>query len=278
MKKSVYLITTFALLLVPAMQGQRMQKPDPAAQEAALEAKKQYIGLISPDTTTTCSYTFTSGTGNTYMKYCVTKNGNVVQFESPLGEEFIATAPIGEGYAFCDYGSTNKEYFDYAGYGDSGNWKAPVTVSSSAQKVVISRETSDGLFTLTQTITQNAANSFVRVTMALKNNSTTLRHVGLLRYADVDAQGFTSNSFDYTYRTAFGYNNMGYGLLQRHYSGATLNGGFAQVIPGGPNPCQIFANVSGGPVQGIDGSIFIEYDMEVAAGTTKTVALDYKSF
>jgi hypothetical protein len=38
MKKSVYLITTFALLLVPAMQGQRMQKPDPAAEEAALEA------------------------------------------------------------------------------------------------------------------------------------------------------------------------------------------------------------------------------------------------
>jgi hypothetical protein len=256
MKKSACLITTFAVLLVPAMQGQRMQKPDPAAEEAALEAKKQYIGLMSPDATTTCTYTFTSGTGNTYMKYCVTKNGNIVQFESPLGEEFIATAPIGEGYAFCDYGSTNKEYFDYAGYGDSGNWNAPVTKSSGAHAVVISRETSDGHFTLTQTITQNTANSFVRVAMALKNNSTTLRHVGLLRYADVDAQG----------------------LLQRHYSGATLNGGFAQVIPGGPNPCQIFANVSGGPVQGIDGSIFIEYDMEVAAGTTETVALDYKSF
>jgi hypothetical protein len=56
------------------------------------------------------------------------------------------------------------------------------------------------------------------------------------------------------------------------------HGGFAQIIPGGPNPCQIFANISGGPVQGIDGSIFVEYDMEVAAGTTKTVAVDYKSF
>lgn len=114
--------------------------------------------------------------------------------------------------------------------------------------------------------------------MALKNNSTTQRHVGLLRYADVDASGETLNSFDYTYRTSFGYNNSGYGLEQRHYSGATLNGGFAQTIPGGPDPCQIFANVSGGAEQGIDGSIFMEYDMEIAAGTTKTVALDYKSF
>jgi hypothetical protein len=32
------------------------------------------------------------------------------------------------------------------------------------------------------------------------------------------------------------------------------------------------------PEQGIDGSIFMQYDMEIAAGTTKTVALDYKSF
>jgi hypothetical protein len=278
MKNSAYLIATFALLLVPAFQGQRIQKPDPAAEEAAFEAKKQYIGLISPDATTTCSYTFTSGTGNAYMKYCVTKNGNIVQFASPMGEEFIATAPIGEGYGFCNYSSTNTEYYDYAGYGDSGNWKAPVTTSSTAQSVVITRETSDGHFTLTQTITQNIANSFVRVTMALKNNSAVTRHVGLLRYADVDASGFTSNSFDYTDRTAFGYNNMGYGLLMRHYSGATLNGGSAQIVPGGPNPCQAFANVSGGPVQGIDGSIFIQYDMEVAAGTTKTVAVDYKSF
>ena len=278
MKRSLYLVATFALLLASAAQGQRTTPQDSASLEAAREAKQQYVGGLSADATTTCTYPFTSGTGNAYMKYCVTKNGNIVQFESPLGQEFIATAPIGEGYAFCNYASTNKAYYDYAGYGDSGNWKAPVLVSSTAQTVVISRETSDGFFTLTQTITQNIANSFVRVTMALKNNSTTQRHVGLLRYADVDAQGFTSNSFDYTYRTAFGYNNMGYGLLQRHYSGATLNGGFAQVIPGGPDPCQIFAQVSGGPVQGIDGSIFIEYDMEVAAGTTKTVALDYKSF
>ncbi len=278
MKKSVYLVATFALLLAAA-RGQGVAPQDSASLEVAREAKQQYVGALSPDSTTTCTYPFTSGTGNTYMKYCVTKNGNIVQFASPLGEEFIATnAPIGEGYAFCNYGSTNKEYYDYAGYGDSGNWKAPTTVSSTAQTVVISRETSDGLFTLTRTITQNIANSFVRVTMALKNNSTTTRHVGLLRFADVDAQGFTSNSFDYTYRTAFGYNNMGYGLLMKHYSGATLNGGFAQLVPGGPNPCQIFANVSGGPVQGIDGSIFVEYDMEVAAETTKTVAVDYKSF
>lgn len=92
MKKSVYLIATFALLLVAVMQAQRTQKAGPAAQEAALEAKHQYVGALSPDATTTCTYTFTSGTGNAYMKYCVTKNGNIVQFQSPMGQEFIAAA------------------------------------------------------------------------------------------------------------------------------------------------------------------------------------------
>lgn len=276
MKRSMYLLATFALMLAGAAQGQAAL--DSATLEAAREAKQQYVGALSIDATTTCTYPFTSGTGNAFMKYCVTKNGNLVQFESPLGQEYIATAPIGEGYGLCNFANTNKGYFDYAGYGDSGNWKAPVTVSSSAQTVVISRETGDGVFTLTQTITQNIANSFVRVTMALKNNSTTQRHIGLLRYADVDASGSMLNSFDYTRRTAFGYNNSGYGLEQRYFSGATLNGGFAQIIPGGPDPCQIFANVSGGAEQGVDGSIFMQYDMEIAAGTTKTVALDYKSF
>jgi hypothetical protein len=199
-----------------------------------------------------------------------------VQFESPLGNEYIATAPIGEGYAFCDF-DASKRYYDYAGYGDSGNWQAPVTVSSSATSVKISRKTTDGIYTLTQTIVQNAGNALAQVTMALKNNTATPRHVGLLRYADVDANGSTSNNFDYTKRTAFGYENFGYGLQIQFVSGSAFNGAFSQIIPGGPDPCQIFMHV-GGPLQNTDGSIFAQYDMELGKNATGTVAVTYKAF
>ncbi len=260
-----------------ATRAQAARHLDPAREQAAIEAKQQYVGAASPDATTTCKYTFTSGTGNKYLKYCVTLNGNIVSFESPSGQEYIATSPIGEGYAFCDF-DTATQYYDYAGYGDSGNWQAPVTVSSSGTSVKISRKTTDGIYTLTQTIAQNVPNAFAQVTMALKNNTGVSHHVGLLRYADVDAQGSTSNNFDFTYRTAYGYNEAGYGLQIKFLSGFAFNGGFAQIIPGGPNPCQIFTHVVYAPQQNIDGSIFAQFDMELAKNATGTVVVEYKSF
>jgi hypothetical protein len=113
--------------------------------------------------------------------------------------------------------------------------------------------------------------------MAIKNNTTTGRHIGLLRYADVDAGGFANNSFDFTSRTAFGYNPMGFGLQLQYVSGAFSNGGFSQVIPGGPNPCQIFTHV-GGPLANTDGSIFLQYDMQLGSNASKTAVVSYKSF
>ena len=40
-----------------------------------------------------------------------------------MGQEHIASGEIAEGYGICD-GSDMKaiEYYDYAEYGDSGNW------------------------------------------------------------------------------------------------------------------------------------------------------------
>jgi hypothetical protein len=276
MKKSMQLIAMFVLSLATAAHSQMARHQDPAGEQAAREAKLQYVGAASPDATTTCSFTFTTGTGNKFMKFCVTANGNIVQFASPSTHEYINSGTIGEGYAFCDYDSTTQ-YYDYAGYGDSGNWQAPVLVSSTATSVKISRKTTDNIYTLTQTITQNSGNVLAQVTMALKNNTTTPRHVGLLRYADVDVDGFTNNSFDYTYRTAYGYTEGGYGLQLEFVSGSAFNGAFAQIISGGPNPCQIFEHVAGG-LQNTDGSIFAEYDMELAKNGTGTVAVAYKAF
>ena len=246
------------------------------AQTAAEANKNQYVGIVSPDSTTTCTYPFTAGTGNAFIKYCVTKNGNIIQFASPSGFEYISKAPAGEGYGFCDFDS-ETQYFDYAGYGDSGNWQAPVKVSSSKTAVKISRKTIDGKFTLVQTITLVPANILAQVQMSITNNTTTSAHIGLLRYADVDVRNESNNSFDYTSRTAFGYFTGNFGLTLRFSSGYALNGGFTQDIPGGPNPCNIFLHVVA-PLSNTDGSIFMQYDMKLAKKATGNVTVQYRSF
>jgi len=282
-KNCRYLLAAFVFVAVIATQAQtgplRTRPRDESVEQANLAAKQLYV-TASPDATTTCTYPFSGGTGNKFISYCVTVNGNIVSFQSPSGHEYIATAPIGEGYSVCDFGS-GKQYYDYAGYGSSG-WQAATTVSSSATSVKIARTTSDGLYTLTQTITLQAGNSSSQVSMALKNNDTTAHDVGLIRYADVDANGSTSNSFDYTTRTAFGYTPEldGYGLEMIYVSNSANtfpNGLFSQDIPGGPS-CQIFTHVLG-PLQSTDGSIFIEADMPtLAKKASGTLVSQYKSF
>jgi len=275
MKSTLFAVTLFALFFVATIQAQVARSETPASRQAAIEAAQQYV-VDSPDATVTCSFNFTANTGNKFIKYCVTKNGNIPQFESPSGEEYIALAPAGEGYGLCNFDSATQ-YYDYAGYGDSGNWQAPTTTSSSATAVKISRTTTDGIFTLTQAIALNKGNSAAQITMTIKNNTTTARHIGILRYADVDAGGFSGNSFDFTNRTVFGYNEMGFGLTLQFLSGQFSNGGFSQVVPNGPNPCQIFTNVAG-PLANTDGSIFLQYDIELGSKASKTVSMQYKSF
>jgi hypothetical protein len=277
MKTALLIVSVLCLACSSLAQGGAPRKTKPETTAADLEAQSQFVGVLSPDATTACSFTFTSGTGLTFLKYCVTKNGNITQFQSPSGIEYINVGTVGEGYSFCDFDS-RVHYFDFAGYGDSGNWQPPTT-TSTATTVKVVRTTSDGIFTLTQTITQNKTVGSVKVQMVLKNNTTTPRHVGLLRYADVDAQGSGLNDFDYTNNTALGYNSEGYGLEQSEVStvGAAYNGAFSQLIAGGPDACQPFMHVVA-PLTDTDGSIFIQYDMMLGSKKSQTGTMSYKAF
>src|SRR5882757_8263389 len=91
----------------------------------------------SADSATTCTYTFSSGSGKNATQFCVTATGNITQFSRPAGVEYLATGTIGEGYAICDFPSFNS-YYDWAGFGDSG-WGPPTLISSTASAVKISR-------------------------------------------------------------------------------------------------------------------------------------------
>jgi hypothetical protein len=214
----------------------------------------------------------------------VTANGNIVEFQSPAGVEYIRVGAFSEGYGVCDL-SSGAKYYDYADSGDSGNWLAPVLLGFTPTSVKIGRTTSDGIWTLTQTIALNKPAASANVTMALKNNTLVGRGAVIIRFADIDVGGTFTNNFDGTLDSAWGYNRISgptspdYGLLLQ------LNGptpysheGFAINTPVGPDPCNSAASWIG-TLTGADGGIvYWQYLGTVASAATKTVKEKYTAF
>src|SRR5271156_1491669 len=227
------------------------------------------MDATNPDVTRTCTYKFTSGSGATYLQFCVTVNGSIVEFNSPEGVEQLDQANTpDEGYGLCDQ-TTGVGYYDYA-YVASTNWNAPTKVSSSATMVKIERTTTDGLWTLTQTITSVAGtNPYARVAMELKNNSSDTKTAGLLRYGspvpddageDDDFDEYFAASID----SAWGFlpdgNPNAYGLMIQDVGNPTPTSvpytryGFVQTVFEGPNPCAPTDNLAELPVSDAAGS------------------------
>jgi hypothetical protein len=268
-----------------------------AANRGASAARKSQSRLksdaASPDATQTCTYTFTSGSGTTYLKFCVTVNGNIAQFESPSGVEQIdqGGTPL-EGYGICDL-TTSVAYYDYAGE-DSGNWGSPTTVSYSATSVKIERTTSDGAWTLTQTISSAAGISpYAKVIMALKNNSGEGKEAILLRYFSPvpDNAGSTGNyneNFDASFDSAWGYFGYStaspYGMMIQNVGNPTPasvpygRSGLAQNTFKGPAPCNWTAMEASPVINNVGSSYYVYFFEELNKGQTVTVTDKYFSF
>jgi len=234
----------------------------------------------SPLSSATCAFTFTSGANDTFLKYCVTANGNIALFQTPAGHEHIAVGQDGEGYGLCDLFSATA-YNDYAEFGDSANWGPATVLSQNAKSVKIARTTSDGAWTLTQTFTQVAGSlPSVKIAMAMKNNTTEDRVVDLVRYADVDADGASLDSLDGTAHSAFGWQPAGngrkFGLAMQDVASTSFHEGFAQSVPQGPAPCDLLRDVALATLTATDGSIFMFYELHVPKGTSKTVTVSYR--
>jgi hypothetical protein len=236
----------------------------------------------SPDATSTCSFNFSSGAGDTYLKFCVTANGNITQLETPAGHEHIAVGLVNEGYGICEE-TPPTAYWDYADDGDSANWGPASIVSQTLTSVKIVRTTSDGIWTLTQTITQDQKTPAVKIMMALKNNTAAARVAYLVRYADVDADSNETNDFGATVNGAAGWVNssyavIGYGLMLQNVrtSHFGYTNGFVQDTYHGPNPCAFAFNSPYTAFAIIDGSVVLAYVDSIGAGKTKTATMIYK--
>lgn len=233
--------------------------------------------LSSHAATTQCQYEFTSGTGNTFLHFCVTANGNIPLIETPSGIQLMV-GPGGEGYGLCD-ATPIANYTDF-GVSDTGNWNSPTLVSKSSSYVKIVRLTSDGHWTLTQTITKVASPPSIKVVMALTNNQSIDATAYLLRFASsfVNLQVASLNGV-----LSWSDNNTepNYGLLLQNVATPPFVywKGFVQNVTTGPNACNWAANDTGNDINII---YFSTGSMQfVCAGTvpalgTKTVTLTYR--
>ena len=294
MKKALLALTALALcsLAFAADSGTATVNRKPAAAESAKISGRTLPGTLSA--TATCSFTFTSGANDNFLQYCVTVNGNIPQFESPQGFEHIEHGIPGEGYGICDVNS-NTEYFDYSLFGDSSNWLAPTLVNQTATSVKIARTTADGIWTLTQTFTQMAGTSpFVKVDMALKNNTAVDRVAFLLRFADVEPDhsfspdlGATSNSafvWDQTtfanipFRSNFGLLLQGLALPQQQFPNLGPQGFVeADTFVTPPSPCSPYTNfVVGAQSENAFGTIAMIYSLGIPKKTSKSVTVHYR--
>jgi len=240
-------------------------------------------GDVSADTTS-CAYTFVSGSAETYMKYCVTVNGNFVLFQSPSGIEHIKSATSSEGYGLCTGGGSNS-YWDWAGAGAS-NWGKATLLTHTATVVKIERTTTDGAWTLTQTITQVAAGPYAKIEMQFKNNTAAAQGGFFMRWADVNADNSTINNLDSTARSAWGYrpstNTISftpYGLLLQNFGAATVEHfGYALNTNQPPDVCEP-ALTATGTLTATDGSILMLYAFGgLAKNQIATINLKYTGF
>jgi hypothetical protein len=285
---SVALLTLFAASSWPRVRGLHFGIPAKAAGysesgEKLLQAATQEVDAQSE--VTSCAYTFTSGSAETYLKYCVTTNGNIVSFQSPSGIEHIKSDTSSEGYGLCD-GGAGLEYYDWAGAGASANWGKATLVTHTATEVKIERTTSDGVWTLTQTITQNMAGAYAKVEMQFKNNSAVAKGGFFMRWADVNADNSTINNLDSTALSAWGYREATndivftpYGLLLQNLGVATIShSGYALNSNQPPDVCEPALNANG-TLTATDGSIMMLYAFGgLGKNQTATVNVKYTAF
>jgi hypothetical protein len=229
----------------------------------------------SPDATTTCSSTYTSGFEDSFFQWCLTSNGNIAQYKSP--NEHIRVGAVLEGYQICDV-TPNVGYFDYAQQ-ESGNWKTAILTQPNGANtfpVTVKRTTADGHFTLTQKFTQDTARRMIIITMMIKNNTTVAHDVFVYRFADLDINGALINTFDNGVDSAWGYDSGTFGVhlvLQTNEFG---NGAHKYKLSTGVLGACANPSDPDGPVTE-DGAIFIRALVPLAAKATATVIFNYRT-
>jgi hypothetical protein len=161
----------------------------------------------------TCYSTYTSGAGATFLGFCITTTGNILQLQSPAGVYHISS----EGYAMCgsyDPGNLAPLPVAYDAAFSESDWGPPtITGTPGTFPLTIVRFSSGG-FKLTQTFSRDTVEHDITVTMTLQNLSGGVKYnVRLDRYVDGDVNSTTQNIYGRSLDSIYGYVDNGRGLM-----------------------------------------------------------------
>lgn len=132
-----------------------------------------------------CTYPFTKGSGASFVKYCVSERGTIVNFEAPLGKEHIGNGDVWEGFVVCS--GTTAHAWDLT-TDESGFGPATVLSGPSASGITLRRVSPQ--YQLDQQFALDTKEKDVTVTMTLTNISpATIADVRLSRAYDPDVDG-----------------------------------------------------------------------------------------
>jgi len=185
-------VLTLAAVGQPFAQG---QSKDETAINDKNAATGQELTMLVPQ------QCFSSGSGVTFLKICITDNGNISWFESPAGKVHLQQR---EGYAVCS--SVTHPYDIVHGYDANvaaagwGNSTVSQPNGAGTFPLIITRQSLDSVIQLKQTFTRNTAERGIDVKMDVKNlTAMDLNSVYLSRYFDGDIDNSSKNLYDYTY-------------------------------------------------------------------------------
>lgn len=177
-----------------------------AGQAFAQESNQKNANHQQPLVAERC---FSSGSGASFLKVCITDNGNLSWFESPSGKVQLQQR---EGYAVCSGGipGNGATVHGFDAYIAASGWSNP-TVSqpngSGKFPLIITRQSLDGVVQLTQTFTRNTAERGIDLKLDVKNiTGGNVDNVFLSRYFDADADGGTQNLYDNTHDSTWARN------------------------------------------------------------------------
>jgi len=206
MTKRIFMMLFAVLALAAAGQAFGQVLANPQGQTNDKNAiSTQAITTLAPQR---C---FSSGSGTTFLKVCITDNGNISWFESPAGKVHLQNR---EGYAVCSGGIPGNgaivNGFD-ANIAASG-WGTP-TISqpngASTFPLIITRQSLDGVIELKQTFTRNTSERGIDVRLDVKNiTAMYLYNVFLSRYFDADADGAITNLYDRSHESVWATNPL----------------------------------------------------------------------
>jgi hypothetical protein len=285
MTKRMFLML-FAAMLAISADGQGFAQQQRKGQRQ-IDSKNvlgaQVISTLAPQR---C---FSSGTGATFLKICITNNGNISWFESPAGWVHLQYR---EGYAVCSSGNGSGVVHGFDANVAAGGWLVS-TVSQpngiGTLPLIITRQSLDGVIQLKQTFTINAGERGLDLKLDIKNISATpLVYVWVNRYFDADVDNNSKNEWERTGDSVWGKNpaDLARGLMLTAAPSSTLST-FTSVTdykmwdPNNTSGQQYARGCSygnWGPFLGDAVGNVVTYLPGLVAGQTKSVTLRYRRF